>query len=304
MTLPRDASPPPPRRCLWKSPGSVANDSNATPRGADDDDHGGGETYDSLYRRCASLGRLKQPRTFPRLCSNAVVVVQEFALTSFFLARIGIAMKVGKEGALRGGRFSSHLIQNQQQQLYSDASTAGLYLTLGIVVFYSARADQSQQQHRVTKATQRTADAALLAVWLRFTAAVVQSLTASYSSDTVQILAMFGMLVHLLCCDYSYANGRTAGAAAAAGDDGNAMAFSARRHRRPPFRGGTVSLNAALFATTLLVSRLSSRDSLAFVFVSLAVVFFSFYPVTRHAISVSYPSSVSGMCIPVRDTLE
>lgn len=289
------------QRCLWKTQEA----STVIPMSEKANDNQ--ESYDSIAQQFASR---PVKRSFVRLCSNAVVVVQEFALTSFLLARHRCTAILQEEDDSRAETTFSmqrrRQQQQQQQQFYMDASTAVMYVALGLAVVYSARADQSQQQDRKTKVMQRTLDAALLAVLMRFSAAVLQSLTASYSSDTVEALALAGMLVHLLFCDYSYANGRRAHAgeyyysccqttttAAAA-----AVKYTRRNNnnsnsRRPPFQGGTVSLNAALFATTLLVSRLESGQSV-YLFVSLSIVLFSFYPVTRHSISYSYPSFCSG----------
>jgi Phosphatidylinositol N-acetylglucosaminyltransferase len=292
------------KRCLWKAQttsqhsGKITSDSRSSesPQHQEQPD----ESFDTIYQMVAAR---PAHRSFFGLCSNAVVVVQEFALTSFLLARHRIAML--RQHSLPTSRTGDNdpqwppLHQPPHQQFYWDVSSATIVLALVLAVVYSARADpSSQQQDRPTKIRQRTLDAAVLAVWLRWTAAVLHSLTASYSSDTVEALALAGMLVHLLFCDYSYANGRR-------GDQltPTTKLFQTRGARRgnnnhnnntrPPFKGGTVSLNAALFATTLLVSRLQSGQA-AYAFVSLSVVVFAFYPVTRHAISVSYPAATSG----------
>ena len=113
----------------------------------------------------------------------------------------------------------------------------------------------------------RLKDAFLLAGLLRLISSVLRTLTASYSSDTVHALAIGGMFIHLLACDFNYANGR-----------------GREKTSSSSFQGGTVSLNAALLSTTLLASRLSS-NSTVYVFVTLSVVLFCFYPAARHAIS-------------------
>jgi phosphatidylinositol glycan class C protein len=155
---------------------------------------------------------------------------------------------------------------------------------------YSARSyttsntNTTSQQDRKTKGQQRTTDAFLLVILLRFVASVLRSLTASYSSDTVQALAVAGMIVHVLACDYSYANGKE-----------HATVVVRLQQQRPIFQGGTISLNVALFSTTLLVSRLSSNLT-CYVFVTLSIVVFSFYPATRHAVAVAYHPSASRKC--------
>jgi Phosphatidylinositol N-acetylglucosaminyltransferase len=141
-------------------------------------------------------------RSRSRLCSNAVVVVvQEFALSSWLLARRRLV---------------------QQERRYPDflvsASTWLMFFAMVITIAYStvaesaaasaaaASANAPPQSHGA-KARKRTLDAMLVAVLLPFTAQVLPSLTASYSTDTVERLAGLGLLVHLLCCDYSFANG-------------------------------------------------------------------------------------------------
>lgn len=260
------------RRCLWKSQTSDGTQKITKSEAQEN------ESLDAIFQQFASRS---SKRSIGRLCSNAVVVVQEFTLTCFLLARHRIAMLLEENPSALSTVKKSYL----------DASSATMILALFLAVCYSAGADQSHQQDRKTKAIQRTFDAALLAVMLRFMAAVLQSLTASYSSDTVQALALSGMTIHLLFCDYSYANGRSTQQIYKAN-----TALVVSRRIRPSFQGGTVSLNAALFSTTLLVSRLRSGET-AYALVFLSVVFFAFYPVTRHAISASYPTAMSGTCV-------
>lgn len=245
-------------------------------------------TENDCRAKCAnesSLEELRQTftvrpprRTLFQLCANAVVVVQEFSLTSFLLARHKIMLL-----------SNSH--NSKQKNMYIDLSTVFIVLALLTAIFFSARADPSTpQQDRITKITQRSSDAALLALLLRWMAGVLQSLTASYSSDTVEALSLAGMTVHLLFCDYSYANGR--GSAATR----TSAPTTSNRETRPPFLGGIHSLNAALFSTTLLVSRLPDSLS-AYLFLALAILVFAHYPATRHAISASYPAAHSGACV-------
>ena len=215
-----------------------------------------------------------QKRTLIQLCANSVVVVQEFALTSFLLARHQLVLLYNPDSA------------SWHQQLYLELSTAAIVFALLMAVVFSSRADQSKQQDRKTKFTQRSRDAILLALLLRWVAGILQSLTASYSSDTVQALALAGMTVHLIFCDYSYANGRETPAS-------STTKITQGENSYPPFLGGIYSLNAAFFSTMLLVSRLPDRLS-AYFFSSLAILIFAYYPATRHAISASYPAMHSG----------
>lgn len=105
-------------------------------------------------------------------------------------------------------------------------------------------------------------------------AAVLKTLTASYSSDTVHALAMASLFLHFLACDYSYANG-----------------FSDKKGpidatKRPTFQGGTLSLTAAFFATILLASRLESNAAV-YMFVCSSVVLFALYPAARHQVAIN-----------------
>ena len=106
--------------------------------------------------------KIRPPRrTLFHLCSNAVVVVQEFALTCFLLARHHIALFYNQDAA------------SPQQHVYLELSTAAIVLALLTAVVFSARADQSQQQDRKTKIIQRSSDAILLGLLLRWMAGIL-----------------------------------------------------------------------------------------------------------------------------------
>lgn len=127
----------------------------------------------------------------------------------------------------------------------------------------------------------RFGDLLLMVALLRLLSSLLRSLTASYSSDTVSNLVAMGLIVHLLACDYDYANGKC----------------SRKRdlkNLRQIFKGGTMSLNGALLSTTLLASRLSS-DFHTFAFVSLSIIAFAFYPESRSHIARHAKSSL-GKC--------
>jgi Phosphatidylinositol N-acetylglucosaminyltransferase len=254
------------RRCLWmeEDPAAAAPNNNM-------------ESFDEIYSRFAT--QPSRRRSLFWLCASAAAMVQEFALTCYVLALVQIYSILETEE----GAFS--------QRSYLDASTACILAALLLTVVWSSVADPTMQQDRTTKLVHRSTDSLLLAVLLRFISSILQSLTASYSTDTVEALAGWGMLVHVLLCDYSYANGRSSTLAAPIRSN-----CTTNNSERPPFLGGTVSLNAALFSTTLLVSRIQDHAT-AYVLVSLAIVVFAFYPATRHAIAVSYPAHSSGTCV-------
>ena len=179
---------------------------------------------------------------------------------------------------------------------------------VAVFILYNSQTPSDQKMQSISakgkrkRMLVRVSDAIILAAILRFLASVLRTLTASYSSDTVNALAIGGMVVHLLACDYSYALGiSTKGSD---GDGGDEQWGSTRRLHtgRPTFSGGTVSLNAALFSTTLLASRLPT-NAMSYAFISSAVVLFAFYPAARHAIAARQSQSskyVVGLCCSIR----
>lgn len=73
-------------------------------------------------------------------------------------------------------------------------------------------------------------------------------------------------------------------------DDGDSPSLPRTTHHpRPKFLGGTVSLNAAFFATVLLISRIKSNAT-PYAFVSSVVTLFAFYPTSRHEIARHFPN--------------
>lgn len=217
-------------------------------------------TYDTVFDTFAAKPR---HRTLFRLCANSLVVVQEFSLSCYFLAR------------------HRRAVLPESDERHLNSSNLAILSALFLAIYYGTKSDPTKQQDRRIKARQRAFDSLLLAVLLRFLASLLRTLTASYSSDTVQSLALAGMALHVAACDYTYADG--------IGRDTTLL----QQRQRPPFSGGTVALNAALFSTTLLISRLSSNGG-AYLFSTLAVVLFAFYSGTRHAVAATYPPSCNG----------
>lgn len=211
------------------------------------------ETVDDLILHFSSK---PPPRSLWSLIRGSLVVGQEFALTCLLLARHRTAMK--------------H--EQDRDQWRHVTSIVLVPLTLLAVIFYSERTASAPGKFRT-----RMCDALLLAGILRLLSSVLRTLTASYSSDTVYALAFAGMLVHVLACDYRYANGQV--------------------RKNAAFAGGVISLNASLFSTTLLASRLSSNATV-YVFVSTSVILFAFYPAVRHTIAVTQPHASQGTWNP------
>mmetsp|Transcript_33542 Transcript_33542/g.61740 ORF Transcript_33542/g.61740 Transcript_33542/m.61740 type:complete len:397 (-) Transcript_33542:4-1194(-) len=248
-------------------------------------------------------------RPLTEIINESLVIGQEIALTSILLA-VHREIVVHEEQLERLERHPNKLdISNHGPVDYlsekSSLAMLTVYATLPIIVYYNRQSSSSattrnnnndQQQHRRRKkAIVRLSDGLLLAALLRFISGVLRTLTASYSTDTVYALAITGMAIHLLACDYDYANGILPSGDNAA--DGVVVppppsnASSDRDHPRPAFQGGTVSLNAAFFSTVLLVSRIKSNAT-SYLFVSSVVTLFAFYPASRHNIAGSYPNTI------------
>jgi len=112
----------------------------------------------------------------------------------------------------------------------------------------------------------------IFGICLRVAAPVLKTLTSSYSSDTIHALAIIFSSVHLVFYDYAFI-------------DNNTMDFS-----------GTLSLNAAMFTAVLLASRLENVDVVA-AFVFLAVILFSFMPLSVRLIKLHSPQFHVLTCI-------
>ena len=100
----------------------------------------------------------------------------------------------------------------------------------------------------------------LFGVCLRVAVPVVQTLTSSFSGNTIHALAIALSTIHLVFYDYSFVH------------DGDVEQFT-----------GTVSLNASMFTAVILASRLDDVETV-FSFMLLAVICFSFYPIIARLI--------------------
>ena len=195
------------------------------------------------------------------LCCNSLVVGQEFSLVCLLLA----------------GHRTAMLEQEQWRQA---PSMMAISLALLIIIRCSETTTPSPKKMMI-----KVLDAILLTGILRLLSAIVKTLTPSYSSDTVQALAIAGLIVHLFLCDYSYANGLSCSVHVISEiDHGGRELFQVRN----------LSPNAVLFSTTLLASRIPSNSTVN-VFVSSTVILFVFYPATRHTIS-KYSHAPYGTC--------
>ena len=223
------------------------------------------ETFESIRSRFESA---PSTRSLWLLIANSHVVVQEIAITAYLLARHRLLI-------------AAPPLSNSLQSALHAWSTFFIMSALGVVLGVGSQLQSSQD--RKAKFRQRSADGILMATLLRFMASLLRSLTASYASDSLYTLAVGFLVVHVLSCDYLYANGDT---------DSYPKHADVNASDRLLFQGGTVSFNSALFSTTLLASRLAISD--AYVFIYFSIVLFAFYPVTRNSIAAAYPAISSG----------
>ena len=238
------------------------------------DGYGREEDYNFLVKKYAQ----SPPRqSLLQCCAGALPVLQEFTLSVFFIARYQVSAQWERE--------PSH--QRIQLEARLDMAHVFILLAFLLVLAFRVRKKQTLLKNTGHKARHRLTDACLLGVLLRLLASVLRRLTASYSTDTVEALTMACMGLHLLTCDYTYSS------SGGAGKTTTTMSMTDRN--RPPFQGGTVSLNASFFATVLCISRLES-DMTSYFFCSLAVIFFGFYPQTRADLMAEYPPHSSGTC--------
>ena len=221
------------------------------------------DNFDTIFDRFSS--RPPKP-PLGLLIWNSLVVGQEFVLTCLLLAghRAGLVEEMNIENESEDSDFFSGLLP----------SLILTWLSFLIVVLHnkSSYSTQSKLRHRLS-------DGLFMVVLLRFLSAVLKTLTASYSSDTVHALAIASLFLHLLACDYTYANGWS--------DQHNNEILDSKK--RPKFQGGTVSLTAAFFATILLASRLQSNTSV-YTFICASMTIFALYPAARHQVAVNTQS--------------
>jgi phosphatidylinositol N-acetylglucosaminyltransferase subunit C len=122
----------------------------------------------------------------------------------------------------------------------------------------------------------------LFLICLRIIAPILQTLTSSYSDDTIDALVLIFSTIHLVFHDYAYVNNTKEN-------------FSGNSAPSPLLLtslslSGNVSLNAAMFTAVLLASRLHKIE-LVTAFIALAIISFSFLPrifkiMKRHSITL------------------
>mmetsp|Transcript_26671 Transcript_26671/g.41838 ORF Transcript_26671/g.41838 Transcript_26671/m.41838 type:complete len:391 (-) Transcript_26671:234-1406(-) len=247
-------------------------------------------------------------RSLVELINSTLVVGQEVSLAVILLAvhREIVTYEENTDGKMSDQTVLEYTVEK------SSIAMLLVYTSMFIITYYNQRAltadldddvtsadcDKETSQHnhkkrkkghRRKKAIVRLSDGILLAVMLRVISGLLRSLTASYSTDTVYALAVTGMSVHLLACDYKFANGYEKDEYSGGGGGDTPSLTRTTHHPRPKFLGGTVSLNAAFFATVLLISRINSNLT-SYAFVSSVVTLFAFYPTSRHEIARHFPN--------------
>ena len=263
------------------------------------------DTYDALVQKYAQPIPCKSWR---HCCSESLPIVQEFALVVFFLARFQLSVQ-WQAANLRHRKLLEERLDNGHACIL-----LGFCLVIILrLLCQRQRQPRNRQQTQMkatkapsrlvmkdsrTKARHRLTDACLLGVLLRLLASVLRRLTASYSTDTVEALTIAAMALHLLTCDYTYSSSipdttTTTVPSSSISSSSSSSSLPQLKRNRPPFRGGTVSLNASFFATVLCISRLES-DLTSYFFCSLAVICFGFYPQSRAELMQEYPPRSSG----------
>ena len=276
------------RRRLWLSPEEFSDLTNNATASAGDDSTRGNErkmtrdTYDTIFQQFASK---PNPKSLAFYLSSNIVLVQEFVLTCFLLAGHRATRMEELDYIRRMEEGFPTDIGIRSTRLLTSLGLIWLTLVVAVVQIRFANSRRYTVRHRLT-------DFVLMAILLRFLSSVLKTLTASYSSDTVYALSTMSLFLHLLTCDYDYANGwegiendengQTDCNTSSRSNGGN---YKNKNLERPTFEGGMMSLTSAFFATTLLASRLESNAAV-YVFVCSSVVLFALYPAARHLVAV------------------
>ena len=250
------------------------------------------DTYETIFNH---FSLKPKPKSLILLLSNTMVFVQEFVLTCLLLAGHRAALleeldyrrrleQLGSSGSGSSNRNPSVSIHSSR--LLTSLGLIWLTLIVAVVKNRFANSKRYTIRHRFT-------DFLLMAILLRFLSAVLKTLTASYSSDTVYVLSTISLFLHLVTCNYDYANGYDDdddddnNVEDDENDDDTIIASNIRKknQERPTFKGGMISLTSAFFATTLLASRLESNAAV-YIFICSSVVLFALYPAARHLVAV------------------
>ena len=219
-------------------------------------------TYESLLEQ---FSYKPEPKRWTTICKNSLVVGQECALTCYFLARHRLAE-------------SDEQRKPHPNNWSHKGWSLGILLASLLIVVIMRKFQTTRQRSRGW-----FFDSIHLVARLVLLATTLKILTNShFCSNTITIyaLAVAGMAIHLLGCDYSFANGMETKSA----ESSSPLSSSKSTHCRHPI---TLS-NAAVFSTTMLASQLQSHWN-TFLFVTAAVALFSLHPSIRHNVHTTSP---------------
>ncbi|KAI2508323.1 phosphatidylinositol N-acetylglucosaminyltransferase [Fragilaria crotonensis] len=212
-------------------------------------------TYASLLKQFSSK---PEPKRWTTICKNSFVVGQEFALACYVLARH------------RREKYNEQFQQLSDDWCHLAWSLATILASLLIVValkkFQPTRRKSIRWLFHPINLTAR----------LTLLAATLKILTNSLLSASIHTLAVAGFAIHLLGCDYTFANGMTVRSA-------ESSSSSSSKLSPPP----TMS-SAAFFSTILLASQLQSHWN-TLVFISASVIVFSLHPTIQYDVHTKTP---------------
>lgn len=259
---------------------------------------------------CSTTSTTFQHRSFLQFLSLSFIIAQEFGLSTLLLAAHRCLICVSTAAADSDADYEEEIYEvfneqdcvtcNDESKLSLCISIFAITLPMIAIGATAARWKQNRKGKKVRNKERiyyRTIDALLIAGMLRFLSSVLRTLTASYSSNTVMALAFGGMVLHLLSCDYGFANGIIT-LKSTLEDDNNASgkiggADMTYEHGRPLFMGGTVAINCVFFSGVLLASRCPS-DSISYSFLMVTVVLFANYPEARHTMAIAFRKDLNG----------
>jgi len=293
----------------------------------DEDEDDASLSYDLVFDEFSILPPRKSLMFF---LGNTIVVGQEFVLTGLFLAGHRAAIyeeeRWDEQQQQQKNNYDSNNSNSKSdsnnnnhdpsvillsEKLIWSLSLVWLTIVISVVTNKFATSKQYRIQHRFT-------DFALMAMFIRLLASVLRTLTSSFSSDTVYALSILALFIHVLACDYAYANGVVVNSQDGDEDEddevgvhvddeddkqpdrqstGTTTALTPiqrrnRKYQRPAFKGGTLSLTTVFFATILLASRLR-HNMTVYVFVCSSVVLFALFPAARHLVAVKAASAAA-----------
>jgi hypothetical protein len=206
-------------------------------------------TYASLLKQFSSK---PEPKRWTTMCKNSLVVGQEFALICYFLARHRLE---------KYNEQSQQLPDGWTQLGWSLATMLASWLV--VVTLNSCKTTLNKSTRWLLDPIMSTARLTLLAATLKI---LINWLS---SASSIHTLAVAGLAIHLLGCDYTFANGMTV--------------------RSVESSSSSLSIpSAACFSIILLASQLQSHWN-TFIFVSASVMVFSFHPTIQYYVHSKTP---------------